>query len=117
MPAPCFGFARGAAGGERAIWGERSGASGSGAGTRARGWEREAGAGDLPRRAGSSGGGEPAFADGPNRSINNVLGSRLTLLLGTTGYALYIGSYLSVAVLAQSGLPLTLAQGVQHPRK
>ncbi|KAH9939042.1 MFS general substrate transporter [Epithele typhae] len=28
-------------------------------------------------------------------SINNVLGSRLTLLLGTTGYALYIGSYLA----------------------
>ena len=30
------------------------------------------------------------------RSINNVLGPRLTLLLGTTGYCLYIGSYLSV---------------------
>lgn len=29
-------------------------------------------------------------------SINNVLGSRMTLLLGTTGYALYIGSYLCV---------------------
>ncbi|RPD70831.1 MFS general substrate transporter [Lentinus tigrinus ALCF2SS1-7] len=28
-------------------------------------------------------------------SINNVLGSRLTLLLGTTGYSLYIGSYLA----------------------
>ena len=28
------------------------------------------------------------------RSINNVLGSRLTLLLGSFGYALYIGSYL-----------------------
>jgi len=27
-------------------------------------------------------------------SINNKLGSRLTLLLGTSGYALYIGSYL-----------------------
>jgi len=27
-------------------------------------------------------------------SINNKLGSRLTLLLGTTGYSLYIGSYL-----------------------
>ncbi|EJF58842.1 MFS general substrate transporter [Dichomitus squalens] len=28
-------------------------------------------------------------------SINNVLGSRLTLQIGTTGYALYIGSYLA----------------------
>ncbi|KAG8858408.1 hypothetical protein FRB96_005293 [Tulasnella sp. 330] len=28
-------------------------------------------------------------------SINNVLGPRLTLLLGTTGYSLYIGSYLA----------------------
>lgn len=27
-------------------------------------------------------------------SINNKLGARLTLLLGTSGYALYIGSYL-----------------------
>lgn len=33
------------------------------------------------------------------RSINNVLGSRLTLLLGSTGYALYIGSYLYVSRL------------------
>lgn len=30
------------------------------------------------------------------RSINNVLGSKLTLLLGSCGYALYIGSYLCV---------------------
>ena len=29
-----------------------------------------------------------------HRSINNVLGSKLTLLLGSCGYALYIGSYL-----------------------
>jgi hypothetical protein len=29
-------------------------------------------------------------------SINNQLGSRLTLLLGTTGYSLYIGSFLCV---------------------
>lgn len=30
-------------------------------------------------------------------SINNKLGSRLTLLLGTTGYSLYVGAYLSVS--------------------
>jgi len=30
--------------------------------------------------------------------VNNTLGSRLTLLLGTTGYALYIGSYLAVNI-------------------
>lgn len=29
-------------------------------------------------------------------SINNKLGSRLTLLLGSVGYSLYIGSYLYV---------------------
>lgn len=29
-------------------------------------------------------------------SINNMLGSRLTLLLGSMGYCLYIGSYLYV---------------------
>jgi Ion channel regulatory protein UNC-93 len=34
---------------------------------------------------------------GNSSSINNKLGSRLTLLLGTAGYALYIGSYLSVS--------------------
>lgn len=32
------------------------------------------------------------------RSINNVLGSKVTLLLGSTGYALYIGSYLYVPI-------------------
>lgn len=31
-----------------------------------------------------------------HRSINNVLGSKVTLLLGSCGYALYIGSYLCV---------------------
>ncbi|KAF9443609.1 hypothetical protein P691DRAFT_778760, partial [Macrolepiota fuliginosa MF-IS2] len=31
-------------------------------------------------------------------SINNVLGSRLTLLLGSTGYALYVGSYLAINI-------------------
>ncbi|PSR82436.1 hypothetical protein PHLCEN_2v6072 [Hermanssonia centrifuga] len=33
-----------------------------------------------------------------HRSINNVLGSKLTLLLGSCGYALYIGSYLAVNI-------------------
>ncbi|CAL1696862.1 unnamed protein product [Somion occarium] len=36
-------------------------------------------------------------------SINNVLGSRLTLLLGSTGYALYIGSYLAVNIHPNAG--------------
>lgn len=27
-------------------------------------------------------------------SINNILGPKLTLLIGTMGYSLYIGSYL-----------------------
>ncbi|KAI0717507.1 MFS general substrate transporter [Cerioporus squamosus] len=36
-------------------------------------------------------------------SINNVLGSRLTLLLGTTGYALYIGSYLAYNIHPEVG--------------
>ncbi|KAI0935594.1 hypothetical protein AcV5_003976 [Taiwanofungus camphoratus] len=36
-------------------------------------------------------------------SINNVLGSRLTLLLGSTGYALYIGSYLAVDIHPGAG--------------
>ncbi|KAF8231542.1 MFS general substrate transporter [Tricholoma matsutake] len=36
-----------------------------------------------------------AFFAGP---INNKLGSRLTLLLGTGGYALYIGSYLALNI-------------------
>ncbi|OJT12892.1 UNC93-like protein [Trametes pubescens] len=36
-------------------------------------------------------------------SINNVLGSRLTLLLGSTGYALYIGSYLAYNIHRDAG--------------
>ncbi|TFK22046.1 DUF895 domain membrane protein [Coprinopsis marcescibilis] len=36
-------------------------------------------------------------------SINNKLGSRLTLLLGTSGYALYIGSYLTMNIHPTSG--------------
>ena len=35
-------------------------------------------------------------------SINNKLGSRLTLLLGSIGYALYIGSFLQVSFFSQS---------------
>ncbi|KAF5355793.1 hypothetical protein D9756_004299 [Leucocoprinus leucothites] len=36
-------------------------------------------------------------------SINNVLGSRLTLLLGSFGYALYIGSYLAMNIHPDAG--------------
>ncbi|KAI0369867.1 MFS general substrate transporter [Pilatotrama ljubarskyi] len=36
-------------------------------------------------------------------SINNVLGSRLTLLIGSTGYALYIGSYLAYNIHPDAG--------------
>ncbi|OCH94209.1 MFS general substrate transporter [Obba rivulosa] len=36
-------------------------------------------------------------------SINNVLGSRLTLLLGSSGYALYIGSYLALNIHPNAG--------------
>ncbi|GBE78584.1 UNC93-like protein [Sparassis crispa] len=36
-------------------------------------------------------------------SINNVLGPRLTLLLGSTGYALYVGSYLTVNIHHNAG--------------
>ncbi|KAI1790501.1 MFS general substrate transporter [Ganoderma leucocontextum] len=43
-------------------------------------------------------------------SINNVLGSRLTLLIGTTGYALYISSYLADKIHDKSG-PFVLAAG------
>ena len=41
-------------------------------------------------------------------SINNTLGSRMTLLLGSTGYSLYIGSFLYVkpiVFLSRSKLP------------
>jgi hypothetical protein len=43
-------------------------------------------------------------------SINNKIGSRLTLLLGTTGYALNIGSYLSVTQC----LEILLVSGADH---
>ncbi|GLB36694.1 putative MFS general substrate transporter [Lyophyllum shimeji] len=36
-------------------------------------------------------------------SINNKLGSRVTLMLGTTGYALYIGSYLAMNIHPNAG--------------
>ncbi|KAI0344169.1 MFS general substrate transporter [Trametopsis cervina] len=36
-------------------------------------------------------------------SINNVLGSKLTLLLGSLGYALYIGSYLAINIHPGAG--------------
>ena len=43
----------------------------------------------------------PSPTDKPidTSSINNQLGSRLTLLLGTTGYSLYIGALLCVLML------------------
>jgi len=43
-------------------------------------------------------------------SINNQLGSRLTLLLGSTGYALYIGSFLAVNIHPRTG-PFVIASG------
>ncbi|KAF9492248.1 MFS general substrate transporter [Pleurotus eryngii] len=36
-------------------------------------------------------------------SINNVLGPKLTLLIGSTGYALYIGSYLAMNIHPNAG--------------
>jgi MFS family permease len=36
-------------------------------------------------------------------SVNNKLGSRLTLLLGITGYSLYIGSYLALNIHPHAG--------------
>jgi len=36
-------------------------------------------------------------------SINNKLGSRLTLLLGTTGYSLYIGAFLAMNIHPHAG--------------
>ncbi|KAG9221485.1 hypothetical protein CCMSSC00406_0009921 [Pleurotus cornucopiae] len=36
-------------------------------------------------------------------SINNKLGSRLTLLIGSTGYGLYIGSYLAMNIHSNAG--------------
>jgi len=43
-------------------------------------------------------------------SINNVLGSRLTLLLGSMGYALYIGSYLAINIHPHVG-PFVITSG------
>ncbi|KAG6906762.1 hypothetical protein DXG01_012238 [Tephrocybe rancida] len=39
-----------------------------------------------------------AFSAFFSGSINNKLGSRTTLMLGTTGYALYVGSYLAINI-------------------
>jgi MFS family permease len=36
-------------------------------------------------------------------SVNNILGARLTLLLGSCGYALYIGSYLALNIHPNAG--------------
>ncbi|KAF8898328.1 hypothetical protein BD779DRAFT_1666199 [Infundibulicybe gibba] len=44
-----------------------------------------------------------AFAAFFAGSINNKLGSRLTLLLGSTGYSLYIGSYLAMNIHPNAG--------------
>jgi len=44
-----------------------------------------------------------AFAAFFAGSINNQLGSRLTLLLGSTGYALYVGSYLAMNIHPNAG--------------
>ncbi|KAJ3501464.1 hypothetical protein NLJ89_g9326 [Agrocybe chaxingu] len=43
-------------------------------------------------------------------SINNKLGSRLTLLLGTTGYSLYIGSFLAINIHPNTG-PFVITAG------
>ncbi|KAJ8507455.1 hypothetical protein ONZ45_g10179 [Pleurotus djamor] len=51
-----------------------------------------------------------AFAAFFAGSINNMLGSKLTLLLGSTGYALYIGSYLAVNIHSNAG-PFVIAAG------
>ncbi|EGN94050.1 hypothetical protein SERLA73DRAFT_188606 [Serpula lacrymans var. lacrymans S7.3] len=45
-------------------------------------------------------------------SINNKLGPRVTLLLGSTGYALYIGSYLAVNIHAHAGVFVVVAGAV-----
>ncbi|KAG9226027.1 hypothetical protein CCMSSC00406_0008689 [Pleurotus cornucopiae] len=44
-----------------------------------------------------------AFAAFFAGSINNVLGPKLTLLIGSTGYALYIGSYLAMNIHPNAG--------------
>ncbi|CAA7267753.1 unnamed protein product [Cyclocybe aegerita] len=43
-------------------------------------------------------------------SINNKLGSRLTLLLGTTGYSLYIGGFLAMNIHPNAG-PFVISAG------
>ncbi|KAJ8494721.1 hypothetical protein ONZ45_g13143 [Pleurotus djamor] len=44
-----------------------------------------------------------AFAAFFAGSINNRLGPRLTLLIGSTGYALYVGSYLAINIHPNAG--------------
>ncbi|KAF7424751.1 hypothetical protein PC9H_010062 [Pleurotus ostreatus] len=44
-----------------------------------------------------------AFAAFFAGSVNNVLGSKLTLLIGSTGYALYIGSFLAINIHPNAG--------------
>ncbi|KAF8639403.1 hypothetical protein AX17_001528 [Amanita inopinata Kibby_2008] len=44
-------------------------------------------------------------------SINNKLGARLTLLLGSTGYALYVGSYLALNIHPITGRGFVIAAG------
>jgi len=51
-----------------------------------------------------------AFAAFFAGSINNKLGSRLTLLLGSTGYSLYIGSFLAVTLHPKTG-PFVVSAG------
>ncbi|KZS90290.1 MFS general substrate transporter [Sistotremastrum niveocremeum HHB9708] len=45
-------------------------------------------------------------------SVNNKLGSRLTLLLGATGYSLYIGAYLALNIHPHAGAFLIAAGAV-----
>ncbi|PPQ97669.1 hypothetical protein CVT26_002481 [Gymnopilus dilepis] len=45
-------------------------------------------------------------------SINNKLGSRLTLLLGITGYSLYIGAYLALNIHPHAGAFLITAGAI-----
>ncbi|KAG8908079.1 hypothetical protein FRB99_000523 [Tulasnella sp. 403] len=45
-------------------------------------------------------------------SINNYLGPRLTLLLGSTGYSLYIGSYLATNIHKNAGWFIIMAGAI-----
>ncbi|EPS99673.1 hypothetical protein FOMPIDRAFT_1147344 [Fomitopsis schrenkii] len=45
-------------------------------------------------------------------SINNVLGPRLTLLIGSCGYSLYIGSYLAVNIHSHAGAFVIVAGAI-----